>query len=59
MVEHDLDVSKHVPLAVNNKIRIKGEYDWNEAGGVIHWTNRDINNTREGGWIEHNGKRYR
>ncbi|MFT5139400.1 MAG: hypothetical protein ACI9H8_001592 [Lysobacterales bacterium] len=58
MVKHDLDISQIVPVVANSMIRLKGEYDWSETGGVIHWTHRDITNTREGGWIDSNGIRY-
>ena len=28
------------------------------SGGVIHWSHHDPTKKRQGGWIEHNGKRY-
>jgi hypothetical protein len=59
LISHDLEISTRVPIVVNSLIRVKGEYDWNETGGMVHWTHRDINNERDGGWIELNNHRYR
>lgn len=37
---------------------LRGECGWNERGGVVHWTNRDPDGRRAGGWIDHRGRRY-
>ena len=58
LVSHDLVLARSVPVEVNSKVRVKGEYDWSPRGGVIHWTHRDPTGTREGGWIELIGLRY-
>ena len=58
LVSHDLELSQNVPVEVSSHIRLKGEYDWSEGGGIIHWTHRDPSGAREGGWIEHLGYRY-
>ncbi len=58
VISHDLELSRSVPVEVNNKIRVKGEYDWTYGGGHIHWTHSDPTGDREGGWIEHLGIRY-
>ena len=58
MIVHDLDVAPRVPVSVFSEIRFKGEFDWTQAGGMIHWTHRDISGKREGGWIEVLGQRY-
>ncbi|MBL8013018.1 MAG: DUF3465 domain-containing protein, partial [Candidatus Omnitrophica bacterium] len=26
--------------------------------GVVHWTHRDASGRKNGGWLEHNGRRY-
>jgi len=57
-VAHDLELSENVPVGVSSLIRLKGEFDYNENGGLIHWTHADPAGNRDGGWIEHNDMRY-
>ena len=59
MVAHNIDLAKRVPLRKNDYIRLHGRYEWNDRGGVIHWTHHDPENRRKGGWIEFNGTVYK
>jgi hypothetical protein len=58
LVVHDLERAAAVPLAPYDLVRIRGEYQWNEQGGEVHWTHRDPGFGLKHGWIEHKGKRY-
>lgn len=57
-VSHNLDVAQAVPVGVSSAVHVKGEYDWTETGGMIHWTHKDDTGKRAGGWIELSGTRY-
>ncbi len=57
-VRHDLDAAPSVPVSPGETIRLRGEYAWSADGGVILGTHTDPDDSANGGWIEHQGKRY-
>jgi uncharacterized protein YdeI (BOF family) len=59
MVAHNIDLAERVPLQKNANISLSGRYEWNDRGGVIHWTHHDPENRRAGGWIKYNGTVYK
>jgi hypothetical protein len=58
LVAHNVDLADRVPLASRDLVRIHGQYEWNERGGVLHWTHLDPGGRHEGGWIRHRGRLY-
>jgi hypothetical protein len=58
LLAHNIDLSKRVPAQTGDTIRVKGEYEYSEQGGVLHWTHHDPGGRHEDGWIEYRGRRY-
>ncbi len=59
LVAHNIDLAAHVPVEKGDTVALRGEYVWNEKGGVVHWTHRDPRNPGGGGWIRVRGETYR
>ena len=57
-VSHNIDLAPRVPVEEGDLVTIRGQFEWNDLGGVLHWTHHDPGDRREGGWIELDGRRY-
>ncbi|GDX99418.1 hypothetical protein LBMAG48_18220 [Phycisphaerae bacterium] len=59
LIAHAFDVSARVPVKEGDAIRFRGEYEYSEKGGTVHFTHAPKFKRRDpGGWIEHDGTKY-
>ncbi|WP_295629106.1 DUF3465 domain-containing protein [uncultured Nitrosomonas sp.] len=59
LIAHNIDLAPRIDeLVLNDKIEFFGEYEWNDKGGVVHWTHHDPEEIHLNGWILHNNAIY-
>lgn len=59
LITHNIDLAPRVSgINEGDQVIVIGQYEWNERGGVIHWTHHDPQGLRQGGRIIHNGNTY-
>ena len=58
LIIHNIDLAPRVPMALGDYLEVRGRYEWNAKGGLLHWTHRDPAGKRAGGWIRLGGKTY-
>lgn len=57
-VEANTSFTGTFALRTGQAVRVRGEYETDPRGGVIHWTHRDPRGRHPDGFIEVNGTRY-
>ena len=58
LIAHNIDLAERVPIRRGDSVRLRGRFESNDRGGVIHWTHHDPQGINSGGWIEYQGVRY-
>jgi hypothetical protein len=50
-VEANVDITGPIPLSAGNDVEVRGEYIYDERGGLIHFTHHDPRGTHPGGYV--------
>lgn len=58
LIEHNLSLAPRVPVVAGERVSARGEYIWNDQGGLLHFTHHDPDGSHEAGYIRYAGKRY-
>lgn len=59
LVAHNIDLAPRLSsIREGDLIQFNGEYEWNEKGGVLHWTHRDPHGSHATGWLKFDGQTY-
>lgn len=59
LLAHNLDLAERIPLGLGDRVQFRGVYEWNDLGGLLHWTHHDPLGIEEGGWVRYRRKDYR
>ncbi len=60
LVSHNIDLASRIAdLNEGDVVMFRGQYEWNDRGGILHWTHHDPDGRRQGGWLQHHDETYR
>ena len=51
-------VLHRVWVQVGDRVEFSGEYEWNDQGGVVHWTHHDPRAQHRDGWLRRGSQTY-
>jgi hypothetical protein len=59
LIAHNIDLASKVEdLKEGEIVSFCGEYEWNNKGGVVHWTHHDPRRSHPDGWLYYNNRKY-
>ena len=58
LIAHNVDIADRVPVSLGDRLVVRGIFEWNDLGGLVHWTHRDPMGIEDGGFVEHRKRQY-
>ncbi len=59
LIAHNIDLAKRVPVGIGDRVQVRGMYEWNDLGGLVHWTHHDPQGIEDGGYVRYRRNDYR
>lgn len=58
LIAHNIEVANRVPVGMGDRVWFRGMYEYNDLGGLVHWTHHDPLGIEDGGWIRFRRKSF-
>lgn len=58
LIAHNVDIARRIPVGIGDRVRFRGMYEWNDLGGLVHWTHHDPHGIEDGGWVRFRTRDY-
>ena len=59
LIAHNIDLAEPVPVGIGDRVQVCGMYEWNDLGGLMHWTHHDPVGIEDGGYVRYRRNVYR
>ena len=59
LIAHNIDLAERVPIGMGDRVHVRGMYEWNDLGGLMHWTHHDPLGVEDGGYVRYRTDLYR
>jgi hypothetical protein len=59
LIAHNIDLAERVPVGIGDRVQVRGMYEWNDLGGLVHWTHDDPQGVEDGGYVRYRRREYR
>lgn len=58
LIAHNVELAERLPVGLGDRIHFRGVYEWNDQGGLVHWTHHDPLGEEDGGYVRFRRKMY-
>jgi hypothetical protein len=59
LIAHNIDLAPKIEnLKEGTSVSFYGEYEWNNKGGIVHWTHHDPKGLHPDGWLIYGDRKY-
>ncbi len=59
LIAHNIDLANRIPLGMGDRVFVRGMYEWNDLGGLVHWTHDDPHGVEDGGYVRYRTRVYK